>query len=110
MPDSNTLNGSAAGIKLNEIKSMVGLCAGDDGVLGRVGCVTGAPANHGFPETLIYAVWALTMIPPALYGLRRVGWRLQRDARSVCYGAAIGLLGAGGQMLLFMRCGPDPPT
>jgi uncharacterized membrane protein len=33
---------------------------------------------------------------------------LQRDARSVCYGALIGLLGAGGQMLLFhaVRTGP----
>jgi hypothetical protein len=60
------------------------------------GAFTGVPADHGFPETLIYAVWALTMIPPALYALRRVGWRLQHDARSVCYGALIGLLGAGG--------------
>jgi uncharacterized membrane protein len=57
---------------------------------------------------LIYAVWALTMIPPALYALRRVGWRLQHDARSVIYGGLIGLLGAGGQMLLFhaVRTGP----
>ena len=62
------------------------------GFWGVWGAFTGLPANHGFPETLIYAVWALTMIPPALYGLRRVGWRLQRDARSVCYGAMIGLL------------------
>jgi uncharacterized membrane protein len=72
------------------------------------GAFTGVPADHGFPETLIYAVWALTMIPPALYALRRVGWRLQHDARSICYGALIGLLGAGGQMLLFhaVRTGP----
>ena len=48
------------------------------------------------------------MIPPALFALRRVGWRLQHDARSLCYGALIGLLGAGGQMLLFhaVRTGP----
>jgi uncharacterized membrane protein len=72
------------------------------------GAFTGLPANHGFPETLIYVVWALTMIPPAVFALRRVGWRLQHDARSVCYGALIGLLGAGGQMLLFhaVRTGP----
>jgi uncharacterized membrane protein len=72
------------------------------------GAFTGLPANHGFPETLIYAVWAVTMIPPALYALHRVGWRLQYDARSICYGALIGLLGAGGQMLLFhaVRTGP----
>jgi uncharacterized membrane protein len=72
------------------------------------GAFTGLPTSHGFPETLIYVVWALTMIPPALFALQRVGWRLQRDARSVVYGALIGLLGAGGQMLLFhaVRTGP----
>jgi uncharacterized membrane protein len=78
------------------------------GFWGVWGAFTGVPANHGFPETLIYAVWAVTMIPPALLALRRVGWRLQHDARAVCYGALIGLLGAGGQMLLFhaVRTGP----
>src|SRR5271154_1148535 len=78
------------------------------GFWGVWGAFTGLPANHGFPETMIYVVWALTMIPPALYALRRVGWRLQHDARSVGYGASIGLLGAGGQMLLFhaVRTGP----
>jgi uncharacterized membrane protein len=78
------------------------------GFWGVWGAFTGLPSNHGFPETLIYAVWAMTMIPPALFALRRVGWRLQHDARSVCYGALIGLLGAGGQMLLFhaVRTGP----
>jgi len=78
------------------------------GFWGVWGAFTDLPAEHGFPETLIYAVWALTMIPPALYGLGRVGWRLQHNARSVCYGALIGLLGAGGQMLLFhaVRTGP----
>lgn len=72
------------------------------------GAFTGLPANHGFPETLIYAVWAVTMIPPAVFALHRVGWRLQYDARSICYGGLIGLLGAGGQMLLFhaVRTGP----
>jgi uncharacterized membrane protein len=72
------------------------------------GAFTGLPTSHGFPETLIYVVWALTMIPPALFALRRVGWRLQHDARSLVYGALIGLLGAGGQMLLFhaVRTGP----
>ena len=78
------------------------------GFWGVWGAFTGLPANHGFPETLIYAVWALTMIPPALFALRRVSWRLQHDTRSVIYGGLIGLLGAGGQMLLFhaVRTGP----
>jgi len=47
------------------------------------GAFTGLPANFGFPETLIYCVWALTMIPPAVYALSRVKWQLQRDARSL---------------------------
>src|SRR6202142_619029 len=72
------------------------------------GAFTGLPANHGFPETLIYVVWAITMFPPAIYALRRVGWRIQRDPKSIVFGALIGFLGAGGQMLLFhaVRIGP----
>jgi uncharacterized membrane protein len=65
------------------------------------GAFAGRPAENGFPETLIYVVWALTMIPPALYALGRSGWRLEHDPRSIVYGCLIGLLGAGGQMLLF---------
>ena len=59
------------------------------------------PTRHGFPDTLVYVVWTLTMIPPALYAMQRVGWRVQRDGRSVLLGALIGFTGAGGQMLLF---------
>ncbi len=65
------------------------------------GAFAGAPSQHGFPETLIYVVWAITMVPPALYALARSGWRLPTDAKSVFLGALIGLTGAGGQMLLF---------
>ena len=65
------------------------------------GAFTALPSEHGFPDTLTYVVWALTMIAPAIWALRRADTRLQRDARSVMLGLAIGLLGAGGQMLLF---------
>lgn len=65
------------------------------------GAFAGLPAEHGFPETLIYVVWAITMIPPALFALARRGWSLTTDPRSVLLGALIGLTGAGGQMLLF---------
>jgi uncharacterized membrane protein len=65
------------------------------------GAYAGMPADHAFPETLIYVVWALTMIPPALFALGRSGWKLPVDRRSVLLGALIGLTGAGGQMLLF---------
>jgi len=46
-------------------------------------------------------VWALTMIPPALYAMQRAGWRVLRDPKSILLGSLIGLTGAGGQMLLF---------
>lgn len=65
------------------------------------GALAGLSAEHGFPDTLVYCVWALTMIPPALYILWRNGWKLERSPRAVAYGMTIGLLGAGGQMLLF---------
>jgi len=65
------------------------------------GALAGLSAQHGFPDTLVYCVWALTMIPPALYILWRSGWKLERSPRAVVYGMIIGLLGAGGQMLLF---------
>jgi drug/metabolite transporter (DMT)-like permease len=65
------------------------------------GAFAGLPSQHGFPETLIYVVWAITMIPPALYALGRNGWKVPTDRRSVLLGVLIGLTGAGGQMLLF---------
>ena len=65
------------------------------------GAFAGLPTQHGFPETMVYVVWALTMIPPALYAWHRVGWKFQADGRSIYLGTMIGLLGAGGQMLLF---------
>ncbi len=71
------------------------------GFWGVWGAFAGRPAENGFPETLIYVVWALTMIPPALYALTRTHWALEHDARSILLGGLIGVLGAGGQMLLF---------
>lgn len=65
------------------------------------GAFTGLPAENGFPETLIYCVWAFTMIPPAIFVLNRINWKLQYDKKSILYGCLIGLLGAGGQMVLF---------
>jgi drug/metabolite transporter (DMT)-like permease len=65
------------------------------------GAFTGLSAQRGFPDTLVYCVWSLTMIAPALFVLARAGWKLERDSKSVLYGMIIGLLGAGGQMILF---------
>jgi uncharacterized membrane protein len=65
------------------------------------GAFTGLPAENGFPETLIYGVWALTMIPPAIIALKLADWKLQYNKKSIYFGFIIGLLGAGGQMILF---------
>jgi drug/metabolite transporter (DMT)-like permease len=59
------------------------------------------PTRHGFPDTLVYVVWTLTMIPPALVAMWRVRWRVQWNAPAVALGAVIGFTGAGGQMVLF---------
>lgn len=66
------------------------------------------PEKAGFPATLGYVVWSLTMIPPAVIALYRIRWRLDCDLPSILLGSAAGLLGAGGQLLLFqaLRQGP----
>ncbi|HKX99246.1 MAG TPA: DMT family transporter [Steroidobacteraceae bacterium] len=73
------------------------------------GALAGLPGEHGVPETINYVVWALTMIPPAAFVLLRGGRPLQRDARSVALGLSIGLLGAGGQLILFYAVRVGPP-
>ena len=72
------------------------------------GALIELPEKRGFPATLGYVVWSLTMIPCAVVALRLIGWNLETDARSVALGAAAGLLGAGGQLALFeaLRRGP----
>ncbi len=59
------------------------------------------PEKSGFPATLGYVVWAMTMIPCAIFALNIIKWKLDVDMRSVLLGSTIGLLGAGGQIILF---------
>jgi drug/metabolite transporter (DMT)-like permease len=68
---------------------------------GLWGALIEIPERAGFPATLGYSVWSLTMIPPAIVALKLSGWTLHRDRRSVLLGSAAGLLGAGGQLILF---------
>lgn len=77
-------------------------------LLGAWGAFIEIPEKAGFPATLGYSVWALTMIPCALAGLAIIRWKLERDVRSVFLGSMVGLTGAGGQLLLFeaLRSGP----
>jgi drug/metabolite transporter (DMT)-like permease len=72
------------------------------------GAFSGLSPQNGFPETLVYCVWALTMIPPALVVLAQAGWRLDRSPRAIGHGLAVGLLGAGGQMVLFYAVARGP--
>jgi uncharacterized membrane protein len=66
------------------------------------------PEKAGFPATLGYVVWSLTTIPCALVALKIINWRPEVDKHSVLLGLTVGLLGAGGQLILFeaLREGP----
>ncbi|MFO7447856.1 MAG: DMT family transporter [Ignavibacteriaceae bacterium] len=72
------------------------------------GALIEIPEKAGFPATLGYSAWALTMIPVSLAALKRVNWQLNMDKRSVFYCILAGLFGSGGQLILFqaLRMGP----
>lgn len=60
------------------------------------------PEKAGFPASLAYIVWALTMLIPAFFALRLIKWRLETDRKSVIYGMILcGFTGTGGQLILF---------
>lgn len=61
-----------------------------------------------FPATLTYVVWAISMIPCALFALANIKWKLDVRPKSILLGMGVGLLGAGGQLALFqaLRFGP----
>jgi uncharacterized membrane protein len=66
------------------------------------------PEKSGFPATLGYVVWSLSMIPCAVFALKVVNWSLDTDRRSILLGTTVCLTGAAGQLLLFqaLREGP----
>jgi uncharacterized membrane protein len=66
------------------------------------------PEKAGFPATLGYVVWALTMTIPAIVALKRISWKLEKNKKAILYGIIIGLLGSAGQLILFqaLRTGP----
>lgn len=72
------------------------------------GALSKTSIANGFPETLIYCIWAITMIIPGLVVLKINKWKVQFDKKSMLYGSIIGFLGAGGQLLLFqaLKVGP----
>lgn len=72
------------------------------------GALIEIPQRAGFPATLGYSVWALTMVPCAIIALILIKFRLERDVKSIVLGMTIGLTGAGGQIFLFeaLKQGP----
>lgn len=75
---------------------------------GTWGALIEITEKAGFPATLGYTVWAITMIFPATYALMNIKWKLDTNRKAIFYGSVIGLLGASGQLILFqaLRTGP----
>ena len=61
-----------------------------------------------YPATLTYVVWAISMVPCALFALANIKFKLDVRPKSVLLGMGVGLLGAGGQLALFqaLKYGP----
>ena len=72
------------------------------------GALIEMPEKAGFPASLGYVVWSVTMIIPCFVGMRLIRWKLDKHSRAVKYGMAIGISGAAGQLILFeaLRSGP----
>ena len=54
------------------------------------------------PKTLVYVMWALSMIPPALVALANIKFKLDVRSKPALLSMGVGLLGAGGQLVLFL--------
>ncbi|MFC2123258.1 DMT family transporter [Bacteroidota bacterium] len=68
------------------------------------------PEKNGFPATLSYTVWAFTMLIPAAVGLWKLGWKIKFTTKSIIFGGVIGLLGAGGQLILLTSALMEGPA
>ncbi|CAN5337222.1 DMT family transporter [soil metagenome] len=66
------------------------------------------PEQAGFPATLSYVTWSVMLIPVTIYALKRNNWKLDTDKKSVFFGMAAGLLGSGGQLILFQALISSP--
>jgi len=72
------------------------------------GAVIEIPEKNGFPATMGYIAWSLTMIPCSIIALKIINWKLDSSLKSILKGSLVGLTGAGGQLVLFqaLREGP----
>ncbi|KAB8157439.1 EamA family transporter [Streptomyces sp. 3MP-14] len=62
--------------------------------------------RYGYPDEMIYIIWAFTMLVPAAVALRRQ--RFDRRPVAAVYGLLAGLTGAGGQLVLFQALADGP--
>ncbi len=76
--------------------------------MGVWGALIELPEKNGFPATLGYVVWALTMIPATGVALLVNKGKLDYDRNSVLYGSLAGILGAVGQLVLFVALKTAP--
>ncbi|TXS27795.1 DMT family transporter [Streptomyces sp. gb1(2016)] len=71
------------------------------------GAFSSEPNNrYGYPNEMIYIIWALTMLIPAYFAMR--GKKFDRRPIAAVYGLIAGLTGAGGQLLLFHALANGP--
>ncbi len=72
------------------------------------GALIEIPEKAGFPATLGYVAWSFSLIPVAIIALKLNAWKLDTDKKSVIMGLSAGLMGCGGQLILFqaLRIGP----
>lgn len=56
----------------------------------------------GFPSEMVYVVWAVSMIPCAIFALINIKGKLDVRPKTIALSMGVGLLGAGGQLVLFL--------
>ena len=54
------------------------------------------------PKNLVYVVWALSMVPCAIAALFNIKFKFDTRPKPALLSMAVGLLGAGGQLVLFL--------
>jgi drug/metabolite transporter (DMT)-like permease len=54
------------------------------------------------PKNLVYVIWALSMVPCAIAALFNIKFKLDTRPKPALLSMAVGLLGAGGQLVLFL--------
>ncbi|MBR6306369.1 MAG: DMT family transporter [Bacteroidales bacterium] len=60
------------------------------------------------PKTLVYVMWALSMVPCALLALVNIKFKLDIRSKPALLSMGVGLLGAGGQLVLFLALDHAP--